>query len=576
VVRTADPETTEPQKVPTPRGLDNAVAFTRLLGYVRHFHPSDEAAATDWAGFAIRGMRAVEQAGDANALADVLQQLFAPVAPTVRVFLTGQVPPLPPELARPPREEAPSVTWWSHYGYGPSGGRVYRCDRVTRAVPAGAWPADLPQPADVFTAELPGGVSCLVPLALWTDAQGTLPHVAGGAQASASQPTASVHTPADRATRLAIVALAWNIPQHFYPYFDVVETDWLAALRTAVTRAATDADGAQFLRTLQWLTAQLHDGHAGVGWHNAPPQKAPPLCLRWVGDQLAVTQVAPGSAGGLRPGDVILGIDGRSAAEALAAEEELVSAATPHWRRLAAIWNVLAGPEGSQIALKVRSPNGHTRLVRLSRTEPTPRLERRDTPALAEVRPGIVYMDLDRVTEDQFNAALDQLPAAKGLILDLRGYPEFTNVWVSHLIDEPIASPQFHVPTPRRPDREGMTFHFANWSVDPEAPRFRGKVAFLTDARAMSRPEVWAGMVEHYRLAEIVGETTAGTNGEVNWSRLPAGYDLTWTGMKLLKHDGSQHHGVGIHPTVPVSPTLRGIAEGRDEILERAIEVVSP
>jgi C-terminal processing protease CtpA/Prc len=45
--------------------------------------------------------------------------------------------------------------------------------------------------------------------------------------------------------------------------------------------------------------------------------------------------------------------------------------------------------------------------------------------------------------------------------------------------------------------------------------------------------------------------------------------------MKVLKHDGSQHHGVGIKPTVSVSRTIRGVAEGRDEQLEKAIEVVS-
>jgi C-terminal processing protease CtpA/Prc len=44
--------------------------------------------------------------------------------------------------------------------------------------------------------------------------------------------------------------------------------------------------------------------------------------------------------------------------------------------------------------------------------------------------------------------------------------------------------------------------------------------------------------------------------------------------MKVLKHDGSQHHGVGIQPTVPVQRTIPGVAEGRDELLEVAIEVV--
>jgi hypothetical protein len=50
---------------------------------------------------------------------------------------------------------------------------------------------------------------------------------------------------------------------------------------------------------------------------------------------------------------------------------------------------------------------------------------------------------------------------------------------------------------------------------------------------------------------------------------------MSWTGMKVLKQDGSRHHGVGIVPTVPALRTLRGVAEGRDEQLERAIEVVS-
>jgi C-terminal processing protease CtpA/Prc len=44
--------------------------------------------------------------------------------------------------------------------------------------------------------------------------------------------------------------------------------------------------------------------------------------------------------------------------------------------------------------------------------------------------------------------------------------------------------------------------------------------------------------------------------------------------MKVLKHDGSPHHGIGIRPTVPVSRTRKGVAEGKDEILLRALEVV--
>ncbi len=81
--------------------------------------------------------------------------------------------------------------------------------------------------------------------------------------------------------------------------------------------------------------------------------------------------------------------------------------------------------------------------------------------------------------------------------------------------------------------------------------------------------------VEHYKLGEIVGQSTAGTNGEVNRFNLPGGYRVTWSGMKVVKHDGSQQHLIGILPTVPVQRTIQGVIEGRDEFLEKALEIIN-
>ena len=70
-------------------------------------------------------------------------------------------------------------------------------------------------------------------------------------------------------------------------------------------------------------------------------------------------------------------------------------------------------------------------------------------------------------------------------------------------------------------------------------------------------------------------EPTAGTNGNISTNRLPSGFTAVFTGMKVLKHDQSRDHGVGILPTVPVSPTIAGLADGRDEQLEKALEIVN-
>jgi hypothetical protein len=63
---------TEPARPLTPQGLTNLTAFARLYGYVRFFHPSDQAALTDWENFAIDGVRAVE---DASSVSDLQARL---------------------------------------------------------------------------------------------------------------------------------------------------------------------------------------------------------------------------------------------------------------------------------------------------------------------------------------------------------------------------------------------------------------------------------------------------------------------------------------------------------------------
>jgi hypothetical protein len=44
--------------------------------------------------------------------------------------------------------------------------------------------------------------------------------------------------------------------------------------------------------------------------------------------------------------------------------------------------------------------------------------------------------------------------------------------------------------------------------------------------------------------------------------------------MKVLRHDGTRHHGVGIRPGRTVRPTLEGLAQGRDEVLAAGLAAV--
>lgn len=572
----------EPPRKLAGRGLANLVAFTRLLGYVRFFHPSDEAAQPNWNAFAVAGVRAVEESTSPADAAARLAKSFAPVAPTVRVFATGtKHAPKPHTALAPPRGATDlRVLMWRHTGFG-TDGSMYHSERVTQEWTSSGVLAPFADPQRLLTVDLGGGVSAHIPIALFEDSKGTLPH---------SPQKNSDHTPndyvqallatsEDRSTRLAAVALTWTVFQHFYPYFDVVEVDWATALEDALASAATDSDARAFEDTVARMLSQLHDGHARV-YGADDPSARPALTWGVVEGQLVVLTVdsTTTSANGVRAGDAVLAVDGKPALDALAAELPLVSAATPQFAEWKALQRLAAGPLGSAITLTVQSPHesGSRTITMLRTAELSGWHTERRPERIAEIAPGIWYVDVERVSDREFKAALSALAGAKGVIFDVRGYPfALSPDFLSYLSDHSLQSAQWHVPIIMHPDGQDWTFNTTGrWELWPNVPRVTGKIAFLTDARAVSQAETDLGIAEYYHLGAIVGGTTAGTNGNVNSFEIPGGLTVAFTGMKVLKHDGSQHHAVGISPTVPVRRTIAEVTAGRDEILMAACKVV--
>src|SRR5262245_27208035 len=283
----------------TDAGMRNVIAFARLLGYVRHFHPSDQAAAADWETLAIEGMRRIEPCEGTERLAKALEAFFRPVAPTVQVFPTGMQPPAPAGLTPPANARDLKLLSWRHVGAGqvarprPDGSKPYHSERV--AVPADNRAPIGAQPDQIFTADVGAGITVRVPRKPYASATGTLPRRAPPVPMLTNPLRTAVPEPAsgnDRATRFAAAAPAWNVFQNFYPYFDVAGTDWPRELEKALTTAATDADERAFRTTLLRLVAALHDGH---GYVINPKVYAAThaLPLVWViaDDKLVITQV---------------------------------------------------------------------------------------------------------------------------------------------------------------------------------------------------------------------------------------------------------------------------------------------
>jgi C-terminal processing protease CtpA/Prc len=96
----------------------------------------------------------------------------------------------------------------------------------------------------------------------------------------------------------------------------------------------------------------------------------------------------------------------------------------------------------------------------------------------------------------------------------------------------------------------------------------------LVDECTWSAGEYLAMALQAVPNALVVGSQTAGSDGTITLLPLPGGESMAMTGNGVAYPDGRSAQGTGITVGLHVVPTLRGIREGRDEVLERAIQAV--
>jgi C-terminal processing protease CtpA/Prc len=370
---------------------------------------------------------------------------------------------------------------------------------------------------------------------------------------------------------VADVIVVWNIFEHFWPYWNDISVDWRAALDTALADALDDRSMADHVATMERLGAIAPDGHASTFCPGMPDTAALPFALDGIEGRVVVTA---SSDQAIKRGDVLVSVDGQPVEQLLARDRAQISG-SPQWQRVRGLQRLGRGAPDSRAAVTVRRGT-NTLEVTVTRTaaamrEPPPHA------SIDRLDDGVYYVDLRRAPMSELNAAIDKLAAAPGVVFDLRGRPNANHQILSHLLTRPDdASAWMAVPRIIRPDSAASpaSWKTEGWNLPVLQPHIGGRVAFLTDASAISYTESVMGLVDYYRLGAIVGSATAGSNGDVAQIATPMGCEAAFTGGRVTKPDGSRHYLVGIQPTIPAARTLAGVLAGRDEVLDRALAYV--
>ena len=155
----------------------------------------------------------------------------------------------------------------------------------------------------------------------------------------------------------------------------------------------------------------------------------------------------------------------------------------------------------------------------------------------------------------------------------MRGYPRGTAWTIAPRINtkEAVSAAEFRRPFVAASGFSYGAFNFLQRIPDRNGkPLYRGKTVMLIDDRAISQSEHTGLFFEAANGTTFIGSPTMGANGDVTTVTVPGGIVISFSGHDVRHADGRQLQRVGLIPQIEVRPTIQGIREGRDEVLERA------
>lgn len=379
----------------------------------------------------------------------------------------------------------------------------------------------------------------------------------------------------DEGKRILALFRYWNIIHYFYPYKNLMDQDWDISLKEFIPRIAGAQDIISYTLAFKELTTRLCDTHTfftSSAWSSWDGTAYTPFIVRFIENEMVITRVLP-SVTGIREGDIIKKIDG---IEIHKLRDSLRKYS--HGSNNPAIERnlndiVLWGPPG-EFTVTTNDGSGDKALTLersynnfLQLNVPDNARAWQQQTSAGNCSFGIV--DMGRLKKDDVETMFKELWETDAIIFDIRNYPQGT-LWtiVDYLFYSPIHIASFTVPDATYPGR--LYWQEAEIGTGKKNI-YDGTVIILFDERTLSQAEYTCMGLEQFPGAVKIGSTTAAADGNVSRIYLPGGISTMATFLGTFYPDYKATQRIGIIPDIEIRPTILGIREHRDELMELAL-----
>ena len=170
----------------------------------------------------------------------------------------------------------------------------------------------------------------------------------------------------------------------------------------------------------------------------------------------------------------------------------------------------------------------------------------------------------------------EKFKGVNGIIIDMRCYPSdfMPFKFGNYLKAEKSPFVKFTLGSLTSPGSFAFFAPIENGGVKGEN-HFKGKVVVIVNSTTQSQAEYTTMAFQSSSNVRVIGSTTAGADGNVSPIILPGGIYTMISGIGVFYPDGTPSQRVGVKIDYPIYPTIKGVKSGRDELLEKAVNILS-
>lgn len=389
----------------------------------------------------------------------------------------------------------------------------------------------------------------------------------------------------DAGFRLLSLYRYWNIIQYYFPYKNLIEEDWKNVLSEFIPKFLESKDENEYTLTVLELIGRVHDTHANI-WGGNQTLKSH-FGLRYASVELTFIESKPvvsgfydeklGKETGLEIGDIISSINNRPVEEIIK-ENVKYAPASNYTTKLRDIATNLLRTSDTIINIEfIRSDKRESKTLNTYSSKEIniySKYQVTDT-CFKLINKDIAYINNGSLKREYLPKIWKEIENTKGLIIDIRNYPSDFPIYALSSYLMPKSTP-FVKFTNGSIENPGLfTFTKSLNAGKKNKNYYKGKVIILINEISQSSAEFHTMAYRVNPNSTVIGSTTAGADGNVSQFYLPGGISSMISGIGVYYPEGKETQRIGIVPDIELKPTIQGIKEGKDELLDKAIEIIN-